>query len=294
MTISVTRWTLAGVALLAAACSAGDGDAPRPADVASPTATAVTAPVATAAATQAPPGAGADAGAALLAIMRGGGEDPFAVPPDALPGALLALLDELGVDLLLGAALSKQDGGVTVTAVFPGSPAERGGLLVGDAVLAVGGVDLDSAGDLRVAVWSTAPGDVYALDVRRSDRSLSLSVEREADAVAEWRSALLNSLALGLLMGDGATSGSHSLLGEIVAETPDGLIVTSVFPTSPADTAGLRAGDILLAVDGHALTSIDDHNALLESPGPVGSEISVVVSRNGAELTLLAVVAPRR
>ena len=228
--------------------------------------------------------------------MRGGAEDPFAVAPDALPPALLALLDELGVDLLLGAALSVQDGLLTIASVFPGSPAERAGLAGGDAVLGAGGTagaPLGSAAELRAAVQSAAPGSQYALDIRRADRVLTVSVEREPDGAAEWRSAVLTSLALGLLMGEGAT-GSNSLLGETLEETLDGLLVIAVFPSSPADIAGLRAGDILTSIDGNSLASIEDRDALLQSPAPFGSDIAIMVLRDGVELALVAPLTPRR
>ena len=252
-----------------------------------------------AAAAPSPSDTRAAAEAALIEIMRGGGADPFAVTIDALPPALLALLNELGVDLRLGAALSLQDGVLTIAAVFPGSPAERAGLVAGDAVLGAGstagaaGAPLGSAAELRAAVQSAAPGSQYALDIRRADRVVTVSVEREPDGAAEWRSAALTVLALGLLMGDGATTGSNSLLGEALEETPDGLLVISVFPSSPADEAGLRAGDILTSVDGNPLAAIEDRDALLQSPPPSGSGIAIVVLRDGVELTLVAPLPTR-
>ena len=313
MPILVTRrarLTIAGlsVALLAAACSGSDG-APPPdgTPISSSTAATETVEVATtatvaptrdaAAVAPSPSETRAAAEAALIGIMRGGAEDPFAVAPDALPPALLALLDELGVDLLLGAALSVQDGVLTIASVFPGSPAERAGLAGGDAVLGAGGTagaPLGSAAELRAAVQSAAPGSHYALDIRRADRVRTVSVEREPDGAAEWRSAVLTSLALGLLMGDGATVASNSLLGETLEETPDGLLVIAVFPSSPADIAGLRAGDILTSIDGNSLASIEDRDALLQSPAPFGSDIAIMVLRDGVELALVAPLTPRR
>ena len=316
MSILVTRWarlTIAGVALLAAACSGSDGapppdgtpnsstTAPAAAETVKVATTATVAPSRdAAAAAPSPSDTRAAAEAALIEIMRGGGADPFAVTLDALPPALLALLDELGVDLRLGAALSVQDGVLTIISIIPGSPAERAGLVAGDAVLGAGGTagaagaPLGSAAELRAAVQSAAPGSQYALDIRRADRILTVSVEREPDGAAEWRSAALTVVALGLLMGDGATTGSNSLLGETLEETPGGLLVISVFPSSPADVAGLRAGDILTSIDGNRLASIEDRDALLQSPPPSGSDIAIIVLRDGVELALVAPLTPLR
>ena len=155
MSILVTRWarlTIAGVALLAAACSGSDGapppdgtpnsstTAPAAAETVKVATTATVAPTRdAAAAAPSPSDTRAAAEAALIEIMRGGGADPFAVTLDALPPALLALLDELGVDLRLGAALAVQDGVLTIISIIPGSPAERAGLVAGDAVLGADG-----------------------------------------------------------------------------------------------------------------------------------------------------------
>ena len=287
------------VTLLAASCSGEDDSTTPPIAVVAetPSATPALATVdATVvdAATQSELGAAARS--ALLGIMVGG-EDPFAGSPDALPPEMIDLVHALGVDLRLGVSLTEQDEGLTIVAVFWQSPAERAGLVAGDVVLAIAGVPgeasttLSSADELRAAVQATTPGTLYTLDVDRSGASLAIAVEREADESAEWRSALLTSLALGLLMGDGGT-GSNSLLGEMVEETPDGLLVTSVFPNSPADMAGLLAGDILTSIDGQPLVTIVDHSALFDSPPPLGKEITIMVLRDGAEVDLIAVVAP--
>ena len=70
--------------------------------------------------------------------------------------------------------------------------------------------------------------------------------------------------------------------------TPDGLVVCAVFPASPADVAGLRAGDLLLAVNGHALATLEDHAALFASPPLLGADVMITVSRDGVEIDLVA------
>lgn len=227
--------------------------------------------------------------------MRGGGADPFAIPPEAFSPAVITFLEEIGADLYLGAAVAVQDGVVTVASVSPGSPADRAGLIAGDVIAGLGedAIPLTSAADLRAFVQSATPGTTYTLSIHRDDVRMAFGVRREADAVASWRSEMLTAIALGLLMGDGATTGSNSLLGEVLEETSGGLLVTSVFPASPADEAGLRAGDILVSVDGNPLTSIADRDALLQSTAPSGDGIDLVVLRAGVELTLVAPLSTR-
>jgi S1-C subfamily serine protease len=63
---------------------------------------------------------------------------------------------------------------------------------------------------------------------------------------------------------------------------PQGVLVASVFPDSPAARAGLKSGDLIISVDGQA---VDDPNAFNYRFGtrPLGGDAHVVVMRAGKE-----------
>jgi Do/DeqQ family serine protease len=68
-----------------------------------------------------------------------------------------------------------------------------------------------------------------------------------------------------------------------------GAVVTQVTPESPADRAGLKAGDVITAINGHAVRdSSDVHNAigLLR----VGQKVDITVQRDGDAETMTAVI----
>lgn len=75
-------------------------------------------------------------------------------------------------------------------------------------------------------------------------------------------------------------------LGEAVGglDSP-GIVIATVLVGSPAERAGLRAGDVLVALDGRWTTSLADvfHAAAAAEPG---REATVVISRDGKEQTL--------
>ena len=74
----------------------------------------------------------------------------------------------------------------------------------------------------------------------------------------------------------------HAYLGIRVADSPSsGAQVTSVVSGSPADNAGLKAGDVITAIDGNPVTSADDLTAQVGSHKPSDS-ITVTVTRDGA------------
>jgi serine protease DegQ len=64
-----------------------------------------------------------------------------------------------------------------------------------------------------------------------------------------------------------------------------GAVVTDVGTGSPAENAGLKAGDVVVAINGHAVQSDNDlYNA--EGIAPIGSTLELKVLRGGQALTL--------
>jgi serine protease Do len=67
-------------------------------------------------------------------------------------------------------------------------------------------------------------------------------------------------------------------------DVPSGALVARVEPGSPADEAGLRRGDIIVALDGKEIRSSGDLYAALRDYQP-GDEVSVAVVRDGERRT---------
>lgn len=81
-------------------------------------------------------------------------------------------------------------------------------------------------------------------------------------------------------------------LGVVIQEvTPDmaeavgvkeGVIIAQVMPSSPAEKAGLKVGDVVIAIDGEKVSSVRDLQ-LRVMRTPPGKEITLTVIRNGKE-----------
>jgi S1-C subfamily serine protease len=71
-----------------------------------------------------------------------------------------------------------------------------------------------------------------------------------------------------------------------------GLLVVAVTPGAPAATAGVLVGDILLALDGHAIGATDDLLALLTAER-VGRAVPIKLSRGGAVRDISVTVGER-
>jgi hypothetical protein len=77
----------------------------------------------------------------------------------------------------------------------------------------------------------------------------------------------------------------HAVFGAAVAEKPAGLTVVRVLPASPAQNAGVRAGDVIVSVDGVATPTIPAY--LSEVHNLHAAElVSVTLSRDGKPMTL--------
>jgi S1-C subfamily serine protease len=59
------------------------------------------------------------------------------------------------------------DGGVAITGVVPGGPAEKAGLVRGDLILSVDGQPVASLRELYRALWRKAPGEPLGMQVLR-------------------------------------------------------------------------------------------------------------------------------
>jgi putative serine protease PepD len=94
------------------------------------------------------------------------------------------------------------------------------------------------------------------------------------------------------LLEDGTAT--HAYLGVQTTDTTSGggARVASVVSGGPAAEAGLRAGDVLRSVDGHAVEDSSSLSSLVGEHSP-GDEVTLKVTRSGDEQTLQAKLADR-
>ena len=78
-----------------------------------------------------------------------------------------------------------------------------------------------------------------------------------------------------------STSGHYSGVGIEVAEQDGRIVVVTPIEGSPADRAGVRAGDVLLEIDGQPVEAGRLDDAIERMRGFVGSSVRLVVGRAG-------------
>lgn len=79
--------------------------------------------------------------------------------------------------------------------------------------------------------------------------------------------------------------GDYEGIGAWVDVTGEYLVIISPMPKSPAEKAGLKAGDTVVAVDGEDMTNIDGNLVLRRVLGPSGTNVTLTIRREGTEKT---------
>lgn len=84
--------------------------------------------------------------------------------------------------------------------------------------------------------------------------------------------------------------GAFQGIGATVSQQDNYVVIVQPIPDTPAERAGLRAGDVILAVDGESAENWNVQQAVLRIRGPRGSSVDITVRHmDGSEETLTIV-----
>ena len=155
--------------------------------------------------------------------------------------------------------------GALVSAVVPGSPAEKAGIEAGDIITRFDGKVIEKSADLSRIVGSTKPGSKGTVTVFRRGASKDLSVviaEVEAEKpavkpVAREEKARASSAGQGF--GLSVSDLTEAQLKEL--KIKGGVRVEAA--SDAAARAGMREGDVILAVANVEVASVKDFDAVL-------------------------------
>lgn len=75
------------------------------------------------------------------------------------------------------------------------------------------------------------------------------------------------------------TTGEYGGIGSMIQETPEGVIISEPYEGSPALRAGLRAGDLILTIDGDSVKGWRSDKVSKHLKGESGTTINVTVKR---------------
>ena len=147
--------------------------------------------------------------------------------------------------------------GALVSKVEPDSAAERAGIKAGDVILQYNDAALVDAGQLSAAVAMAAPGDAANLKVWRNGRTIDLTAKLGG---VPGKAALVRTAADGApTLGLNVRPLTSDEKGQSGIES--GLLVEGVH--GAAARAGIQPGDVVLAIDGNAVSNVSQLRAML-------------------------------
>ena len=199
--------------------------------------------------------------------------------------------------------------GVGVTEVLKDSPAEKAGLRKDDVIVGFNGEPVTSTRKLNRLVAESSADQNVRLTISRGGAEQEVTATlaaRKSDHMI-WNGKLNDDLKMKIEKmqkdfpkikdGDGNfvfTWSSHRRLGVGTQEltkqlaeyfgVSEGILITSVNENSPAAKAGLKAGDVITAVDGEKVDSPGDVSRVInkKQDGPV----TLTIVRDRATLTV--------
>ncbi len=164
---------------------------------------------------------------------------------------------QLTADLAEGKGIEVSDG-ILVGQVIPDTPAEEGGIVRGDVILAFDGKNMSDVNEFRMYVAEQEVGRAVDVDLLRDGERMSLSVilaERPDIAAAEPPREE-KELWLGLDVSE--PSDEPEISANLELDGLEGVLVLSVIPGSAADRAGIEAGDLIQEIDDETVNGMDD------------------------------------
>ncbi len=196
-----------------------------------------------------------------------------------------------------------EDRGVEVAAVEGGSPADTAGIKPGDVLLSYNGENVVGAHQFIRLVQETPQGRKIKIQLWRDGKTQSAVVTTGAPRspfelppnfvgfnLPDMNALTIPDIPNPMLLW------KNSLLG-IECEPVDsqlaeyfgvkrGVLVRSVDRSSAAERAGMKAGDVLVAIGNQEIATPRDMNSYMRSEHQAGKPISLSLVRNRKPLTL--------
>jgi len=172
----------------------------------------------------------------------------------------------------------KKPQGALVSSVDPGGPAAKAGLQPGDVILSVNGVDVADSSSLPSQIAGISPGTQADVQVWRDKSTKDLKVT--IGSLSDVKTASND---------DGGPAQMQGRLGVAVrpltpqeksgASVSHGLLVQDA--SGAAASAGIQPGDVILAVNGRSVSSVDQ---LKQAVSSAGNSIALLIQRDNSQI----------
>jgi serine protease Do len=226
------------------------------------------------------------------AIVAGGQGIGFAIPINMAKDIEGQLRDKgkvtrgwLGVslqpvtpDLAQSFGLSGEKGAL-VSEVVAGSPAEKGGMKVGDIILEFDGKQIGEMNELPRVVAATPVGKKVRVKILRDGKQEEITavIERLKDGDSDGQGTSPDTLGLSV------AELTRELASKLSIKETQGVVITDLNPDSPALAAGLAKGDVIKKIDDRTIATVADYEAAVNAHKK-GTVIRFLLRRGNSSL----------
>ena len=155
--------------------------------------------------------------------------------------------------------------GVYLSEVQPNSPAERGGLRVGDVILSLDGIAVNHFNHLQTLIYGRDPGETVNLQIMRQNQLRQVAVvlgEREGDRLLSKGHKRLAQLGFSVESLPAELATELGFGGELATELgfeqgEEPVVVVGVDPEGLAADKGIQVHDVITEVDQERVTSLE-------------------------------------
>jgi serine protease Do len=169
--------------------------------------------------------------------------------------------------------------GALVSSVDPGGPAAKAGLQPGDVITSVNGSPVSDSTDLPAQVASLAPGSTATISVWRDKASKDIKVTIGSMSDAKVASTDKSDAPAQLQGRLGVAVRPLTPEEKSSASITHGLLVQQ--SGGAAENAGIQPGDVILAVNGRPVTSVDQLKQMITQ---AGNSIALLIQRDNSQI----------
>jgi serine protease Do len=181
----------------------------------------------------------------------------------------------------------KDNSGALLAGVQPDSPAAQAGLQPGDVITALNGKNIGNPRELAVNVANIQPGDQAHLTVLHDGQSRDVTVKvgtlpSDQTASNDDRGGESHRAQVGVALAPLSPDLRDQLN---IPDGTKGAVVQRVQPGSPAETAGLQPGDVIVGVGTQSVSSPSEAvRAMRSALNGNNHALALRVIRNGQPL----------
>jgi len=183
--------------------------------------------------------------------------------------------------------------GAIVNEVVEDSPADEAGIKEDDVIIAINGSKVTDSDELTDEVHEMEPGDEIVVTIMRDDNEKEITLALSSRSLRwtglhDLRVPGKHSYSLSYFSEDQSyigviITGLSEQLGEYFGvDDGAGVLITEVEEESPAEKAGLMAGDVIIAVDGEETENSTDLQEIIREREE-GEKVTISIVRDKKE-----------